>query len=93
MSYIFLRDSEPISRKEHYCSACEYLLQNGIPKEIDWKPDEWRAIERAKANGWKIQKGEKYYNQVGIYDGDFQNFKGIIEIHNILRDNDYYEWD
>jgi hypothetical protein len=92
MSYTFLRDSEPIARKFHGCNACDHLLSGGID-QFDFLPTENEAIERAKSNGWKIQKGDKYYNQVGIYDGNFQNFKAIKEIHDICLKYNYYEYD
>ncbi len=91
--YTGLSSSKPTARKEHYCNACEHLLLDGTPKEGGFSPAEWKAIEKAKANNWKIQKGEKYLKQVGVFDGDFQTFKAIKEIHDICLEHDYYNYD
>ena len=91
--YTFLRESEPVAKKEHNCSACEHLLSEGHPREIDFTPEERESIKRAEAVKWKVQKGEKYYNQVGIYEGHFQSFKAIKEIHQICMKYNYYDYD
>jgi len=85
-----LRNSNPTARKDYFCDACEYILNNGI-NGLGWTISELRIIVKAKRKGYKIIKGEKYIHQVGIYNGDFGVFKAIPEIHELCLKYDLYD--
>jgi len=54
---------------------------------------ERRAIVKARKNNWRIQKGEKYMKQVGVFDGDLSTFRAIPEIHQICYKYEFYPYD
>lgn len=89
MSITVLRQSFPVARKEHECSACAWLLNEGFPERIPIS--EYRHIVRAKRNGYKIIKGQKYIQQINIQDGEFYIYKAIPEIHEICLKYGYYD--
>lgn len=87
-----LSESKPRARKDHDCSACEFLTVDDwwrSGKEFSFS--ELRSIVKAKENNWKIKKGEKYIRQALVQDGDFFQFKAIPEIDNICHKYNLYE--
>lgn len=83
-------------RKDHYCNACEWLINgeglNMIRRgEIKTTISERRAIVKAKNNNWKVKKGERALYFVGTYDGEFYYCHSIPEIHDICVKYDLYE--
>lgn len=85
-----LSESEPVARKDHYCMASEWLLNSGI-FDGEYSFAELREIVKAKRNGWKIKKGQRYIRQNNKYDGKLYTFKAIPAIDKICRDHDLYE--
>jgi len=82
-----LREEYPVARKDHNCSACEWIRED----MRDFTFAELREIVIAKRNGWKIKKGQKYIKQINICDGDFGVYKAIPEIHDICIEHDMFE--
>ena len=69
------------ARKDHSCDACVFLRENiGELDKGTLTFSELRAVARAKANGYKIKKGESYKSQFNEMDGDVYTFKYIPEI-------------
>jgi len=87
MSITVLREEYPIARKDYNCSACEWIRED----LRDFTFAEFREIVRAKRNGWKIKKGQRYIKQINICDGDFCVYKAIPEIHDICIENDLFD--
>jgi hypothetical protein len=84
-----LSNSTPIARKEHNCDACYWL------NSLGWEGcglsfSELRSVAKAKRNKWKIIKGQKYFKQGNVQDGELRSFKAIPEIHDICIKYDYY---
>ena len=87
MNINVLREEYPVARKDHNCSACEWIRED----MRDFTFAELREIVIAKRNGWKIKKGQKYIKQINICDGDFGVYKAIPEIHDICIEHDMFE--
>ena len=81
-----LSESEPVARKDHNCDACESLNyhNNGLTFS------ELRDVVKAKRNGWKIKKGQKYIRQNILSSEGIYTFKAIPEIDYICRKYDFY---
>ncbi len=85
-----LSEGSHIAAKDHSCSACEWIY-NCID-DIDFLTfSEKRTIVKARKNDWMIKKGEKYFVQNNVQDGEFYVFKAIPAIHEICIEYDIYE--
>lgn len=83
----FISEFKPIARKAHRCDASAWLSNVGY-EGLTFS--ELRAVVKARANRWKIQKGETYIRQTLESDGDLYTFKAIPAIHEICIKYDYY---
>lgn len=83
-----LSETNPKARKDHYCMACEWLLNEGEWYRFSFA--EKRKIVKAKRNQWKIKKGETYINQRNIFDGSIYTYKAITAIHDICIKHDIF---
>ena len=79
----------PRARKEHDCMACEWINESWGHCTFSMK--ELRVIAKARKDGFKIKKGDKYINQRNIFDGRFYTFRAIPEVHEICIKNNIYE--
>lgn len=86
-----IRDARPIAKKDYSCDACDYILKNGIDGN-NYPISELRKIVKAKMNGYKILKGERYVMQVNKLDGDFYVFRAIPEMHELCLKYELYEY-
>jgi len=84
-----LSESTHIAAKDHPCSACEWV--SNLLYDYVFTFAELRAIVKARKNGWKIKKGEKYFRQSNVDNGTFYVYKAIPAIHKICIDHDIYE--
>ena len=89
-----LRESAPIARKDYNCMASDWLTN-----DYWWRSEnlftfsEFRSIAKAKANNWKVKKGEKYIRNAMVHEVKFYEFIAIPEIHAICTKYDIYEYD
>ena len=90
MSVTILSESEPVARKDHNCMASDFILNQGV-SGFGYSFSELRIIAKAKKNGYKIIKGQKYIKQNNIQCGDIYTFKAIPEMHEICLNHDHYE--
>ena len=90
MSITVLSESNPVARKEHDCCASDFILSTGI-SGFGYSFAELRVIAKAKANGYKIQKGERYLRQGNVCDGELYTFKAIPAMHDICIRHGLYE--
>jgi hypothetical protein len=84
-----LSQSTPIAKKDHPCDACHWLNEGGFPDGVTIS--EIKAYIRAKRDGFKIKKGQKYIKHVQIWCGDFSVFKARPEIDAICHKYELYE--
>ena len=88
-----LKETKPVARKEHDCNASIILTLGGDPDFFD-SISEYRSYIKARENGFKIQKGDRYINQVVIsHSVGFYTFKAIPEIHAICLKYGLYDQD
>lgn len=87
----FISEKTVTARKDHNCDACESVLAEGINR-FGYSRPELRVLAKARANNWKIKKGEKYLRQTIIDDGGMIcTLKMIPEVDKICIDNVLYE--
>ena len=86
MGVTVLREEYPVARKDYYCDACYQLLQ-GMVYPDDFTEDEVTTLAQAKADGWKIKKGQQYIKQTNMYD-DIYTFRARPEVLKI-----YFKYD
>lgn len=94
MITVIAEDHIKKARKDHRCSACEFMREN--LSEIGSGRiafSELRAVARAKKSNYKILKGEPYIRQRNVLDGDIYTFKAIPEIHDICLKYELYPED
>lgn len=87
-----LKETRPKARKDHHCMASELINDGSNLRGYRFTFSEWRAIIKARDNGWKIKKGETYINQKNVEDGYLYSFKAIPAIHDICIKYDYYDY-
>jgi hypothetical protein len=86
---VVLSETHPIAQKDYPCDASHWLHEcDGL---YGLSMSEKRAIVKAKRNGWKIKKGERYVKQANIWCGDFCQFRAIPAIHDICLKHDLYD--
>jgi hypothetical protein len=84
-----LSESTHIATKDYRCWACDWI--SNLLHEYEFTFAERRAIVKARKNGWRIKKGEKYIVQNNVQNGEFYSFKAIPAIHEICLKHDIYE--
>ena len=84
-----IRERTPVARKDYHCGASEVLLQHGT-EVLTFA--EKREMVKARRQGYKILKGQRYINQCMSNDGELYTFKAIPSIHGLCLKHDLY-WD
>jgi hypothetical protein len=86
-----IHESTPVARKDYRCNACDAVrdMISGRGNPFTFK--EWRAIVKAKQNGWRIKKGEKYLRQFNADGGDTWTYRGIPAISDICTKYKLFE--
>jgi len=82
--------SEPVARKNYNCDACQ-LLNNSVDDWSIFTDSEMEIIDKARANGWKILKGEKHLKQNSIQNGDFCSCRFMPNIAQICLKYGFYD--
>lgn len=97
-----LKQKRVIARKDYHSDVdCNFdFAQSGSGpgynleefKAIGMTDEEIQSVLAAKERKFEIKKGELYYYQVGIYDGDIYAFRSPIDMHELSVKYDlYYE--
>ena len=77
------------ARKDHDCMASVWITNNDLGGSNFTFP-EWRAIAKAKANDWKILRGQKYNWASCKQDGELFIWKAIPELEAICHKYEYF---
>lgn len=59
------------------CDAAQFLSDFS---EKDMSPEHWSIVQKHRANGFRINKGDDYFCQVVRVDGQIMNTRCIPEI-------------
>ena len=74
-----LKDTTPCATKLYACDACAAWCRSGYGQR-DVSTDDWLIIEGAKADKWKIRKGEQYRKIVYKDGGEFVTYRARIDM-------------
>lgn len=86
-----INSSTPKAKKDYICNAIEWVVNSDCWCDLTFT--EKKEMVKAKRNKWKIKKGQVYYKQVGIWNGDFGVFRAIPSIDNICQRLELYQED
>ena len=89
MCWDFAVHTEQLARKDYRCQASDWI--NSGYCELDFDPEDWQAIMKAKGEGWKILKGTNYLKVKGKWEGEFCVFRARPELDAICHKYDLYE--
>lgn len=89
---ILLNESRPVAKKAYHCNACEFLHNVLNDSAFIFTIGEYRAIVKAKRNGWKITAQQRYLKQVQVDPTARQIFvfRAIPEIDDLCWKYDLY---
>ena len=76
--------------KDHRCDSCMLWLESGLSLR-DCNSEQIEVIERAKADGFKILKGQKYVKVTVKYDGALQTFKHRPDMYRVCDELELFE--
>ena len=96
MSYYVevIHESTQVARKSYHDDSCESVMESlDYLKFKGLSFSEWRSIAKAKASGWKIQKGQKYVSQFNKMDGQTFTFRTLPDILAICGKYNLYSED
>ena len=89
-----LKETFHKAKKDYVCTACYIMLNvddfKNLCKNYGLTSEEVGEFTKAKENGFKILKGETYFYQAGVYDGNFYSAKAIPAIHDICYKRGFY---
>ena len=81
-------EQKPIARKDYDCEASLFVRECNTVDFMTFA--ERRVIVKARKNGWRIKKGQRYVRQFNTYSGDTWTFRAIPEMHDICAKYDIY---
>ena len=78
------------AKKQYRCDASDLWKDAGLT-HADCSTDEQRiAIERARADGWRILPGQRYRQMTGI-DDRFFTYRARLDMDRVCFDLDMWE--
>ena len=77
------------ARKEYDCNAA-HRISNSDLGEIDFEAEDWLIIQKAKAENWKIKKGDLHIFTKGKFDGEFTTVRARIDLNKICEKYEIY---
>ena len=84
----FSEETQPIARKDYHCEASDWL---GNFSDDEFDEEELTVIARARHEGFKILKGERYTKTTGKWEGEFSTFRARIDLNNICIKHNAYD--
>ncbi len=90
MTWEMERTTQPVARKDYQCQAA-FWIDNDGGTEGDYEPEDWAAIEKARAENWMIKKGTQYTKTEGKWEGEFEVFRARLDLDAICNKYDIYQ--
>lgn len=81
------------ARKDYHCDSSEFVREyyEGNSDRVKlFTHEEWLSVMMARANNWRIKKGQVYLYQFLTDGGDTWSIKSIEAMHNICLSYDLY---
>jgi len=79
-----VRDTTRHARKAYHCDACALWVNAGY-EQRDVSADEWLCIEAAKADGWRILRGQKYRHVVYRDGSELRTYRARLGMDDIAQ--------
>jgi len=86
-----IRESTHKAKKSYNCMASEWIMGSEVFSDCTFT--EKKQIIIASRNKWIINKGDIYYQQVNVWQGDFGVFKAIPAMNDICIKYNIYQED
>lgn len=86
-----LSESHPVAKKDYNCDSYSVVMdsmESGLYAFF-----ELRQIVKIRKNNGKIKKGEKYFKQASIQNGELRTFRASLDMHEICLNNELYQDD
>ncbi len=90
MGWELATESQPVARKVYHCEASDWIDNCGFD-ESDYSPEDWAAIEKARAENWEIRTGTKHLKIQGKWEGEFSTFRARLELDAICHKYQIYQ--
>ncbi len=90
MGWDVCTSSTPIARKDYRCEASTWIIECGLG-EVTFTFAELRTIAKAKREGWKIKKGQRYFKCAGKWYGEWSTFRARQDMHELCIKYDLYQ--
>lgn len=81
----WLTNELPIARKDHACTACAAWNLSGYTLDDCETPQQREIVKVAKADGWKIHKGQKHQKCTGVDGGEFFTVRARLDMDEVCR--------
>jgi hypothetical protein len=78
----------PVAKKDYPCNASEWVYESLMYVKFTFS--EKRDIVKAKRNGWKVKKGEKYIRQFNTEGGDTWAYIAIPAMDELCQKYDLF---
>jgi len=88
MTWDVYTKTKPFARKTYQCDASGFVYE--MLAEIEWTADEKLMIDAMCADDMKIKKGQQYLQIKGLWDGDWQTFRGRLDMVNLCDKYDLW---
>jgi hypothetical protein len=90
MSWTLANTTTQIAQKEYHCEASDWITNGGID-ERDFAPEDWKIIQDAQAEKWKILPGTRYVKTVGQWEGSWETFRAREDLDAICHKYKLYD--
>lgn len=94
MSYRILHEKIKTARKEYGCAASEWICAIGerdLINDYDLSFADKRKVIKMRDEHYRIKPGDKYLEQVGLFEGSFYCVQCRLDVVEMCKKYDLYE--
>jgi len=85
-----LSDVTHVAKKNHPCDACRQRNRSNCVKK-DMSADDWLIVEAAKADNWKILRGQVYRKAVFVHEGELVTYRARLGMDALCLKNELFD--